>query len=130
MKDPKKFSLILYVGMAIVTALYVSLGILGYLHFGANIQGSITLNLPNCWYVGKERILGALVFFLKISKGHNVYFSSFLSLKSAHFTLAPSCPHSPDQHHPPWLPIKPFGWSPCLSLTLISVLLLLPVGAI
>ena len=52
MKDPKKFSLILYVGMTIVTALYVSLGILGYLQFGANIQGSITLNLPNCWYVG------------------------------------------------------------------------------
>lgn len=62
MKDPKKFSLILYVGMTIVTALYVSLGILGYLQFGANIQGSITLNLPNCWYVGEEGILGALAF--------------------------------------------------------------------
>lgn len=65
MKDPKKFSLILYVGMAIVTALYVSLGILGYLQFGANIQGSITLNLPNCWYVGVEGILGALGFLKK-----------------------------------------------------------------
>lgn len=65
MKDPKKFSLILYVGMTIVTALYISLGILGYLQFGANIQGSITLNLPNCWYVGEEGILGALGFFKK-----------------------------------------------------------------
>lgn len=54
MKDPRKFPVILYVGMAIITALYISLGCLGYLQFGADIQGSITLNLPNCWYV-KER---------------------------------------------------------------------------
>lgn len=59
MKDPQKFSLILYVGMAIVSALYISLGTLGYLQFGAAIQGSITLNLPNCWYV-EDGSLGAL----------------------------------------------------------------------
>ncbi|XP_067588431.1 proton-coupled amino acid transporter 1 isoform X2 [Pseudorca crassidens] len=55
MKDPRKFSLILYVGMAIITVLYISLGCLGYLQFGANIQGSITLNLPNCWRLGHPR---------------------------------------------------------------------------
>ncbi|KAJ8405791.1 hypothetical protein AAFF_G00312280 [Aldrovandia affinis] len=49
MQRPQAFSKALYLGMGLVTLLYLSLGTVGYMCFGDQIGASITLNLPNCW---------------------------------------------------------------------------------
>ena len=49
MKRPEDFGWVLNVGMGIVTILFVSMGLFGYLTFGHNLKGSVTLNLPDYW---------------------------------------------------------------------------------
>lgn len=50
MKTPDDFggcTGVLNTGMVIVASLYTAIGFFGYLKYGENVHGSITLNLPN-----------------------------------------------------------------------------------
>lgn len=49
MKKPSNFAKgwgVLNVGMVFVTAIFVSFGFIGYLKYGDDTKGSLTLNLP------------------------------------------------------------------------------------
>lgn len=50
MKTPASFggaTGVLNVGMTIITIMYVGMGFFGYVKYGENSAGSVTLNLPN-----------------------------------------------------------------------------------
>lgn len=47
MKHPEDFNWVLNFGMGVITLIFVTLGLLGYVAVGNGIYGSITLNLPD-----------------------------------------------------------------------------------
>lgn len=57
MKTPKAFGKpcgVLNISMIIIVLLYVGMGLFGYLNYGDEVKGSITLNLPvDDMYVNK-----------------------------------------------------------------------------
>ena len=66
-KNPQDFPKILNGGMILVTTLYVSMGLLGYLTFGEDICGSVTLNLPNETLYASVKILYSFVIFISFA---------------------------------------------------------------
>jgi len=50
MKTPASFggtTGVLNIGMTIITIMYVGMGFFGYVKYGEDAKGSVTLNLPN-----------------------------------------------------------------------------------
>ena len=67
MKEPTAFGGrvgVLNTGMTLVTILYMGMGFFGYLKYGPDVKGSITLNLPQTWWNELCRLMFAISIFL------------------------------------------------------------------
>ncbi len=47
MKTPKSFAMVMSVAMSIICVLYAVFGFVGYLKYGPDCRGSVTLNVPS-----------------------------------------------------------------------------------
>ena len=47
MRKPEDFGWVLNVGMSIISLMFIAMGLLGYVAFGEDIKGSVSLNLPD-----------------------------------------------------------------------------------
>eukprot|EP00794_Sanderia_malayensis_P006943 gene6943-7723_t len=63
MRHPEDFGWVLNIGMGIVTVLFLSMGLFGYLTFGDHLQGSVTINLPDNGLYDAVKIGYALAMF-------------------------------------------------------------------
>ncbi|KAK7339674.1 hypothetical protein VNO77_20355 [Canavalia gladiata] len=53
MKEPSKFSSVLYISFAFCLVMYISVGTMGYLTFGDSVESQFTLNMPKELYASK-----------------------------------------------------------------------------
>ncbi|XP_077965626.1 proton-coupled amino acid transporter 1-like isoform X2 [Styela clava] len=64
MRTPEYFPKIIYIGMTMISILYIVFGFIGYLKFGSKACGSITLNLPITPFYETARILYSFALFV------------------------------------------------------------------
>nr|XP_039257967.1 LOW QUALITY PROTEIN: proton-coupled amino acid transporter 4-like [Styela clava] len=64
MRTPEYFPKIIYIGMTMISILYIVFGFIGYLKFGSKACGSITLNLPITPFYETARVLYSFALFV------------------------------------------------------------------
>lgn len=87
MANPEKFPFVLATSMALITALFVGVGVIGYTAFGENVKSIIILNLPQGNFAVQSILLlyslavflsAPLQLFPAIKIGESVVFNSWL----------------------------------------------------